>query len=388
MDVRLLTYNDSVSHLLDYVGGATDEVNLRRARRAVTIAYSEVTGVRQWSYYHRLGKIDTVASYSTGTITYTHSTLTVTLASGTWPSWAALGTILIDGLTYDVASRTSASVIVLSVNNNPGANVAALTAYTLFQDTYQLPADFVSLQDMVNTSNASRIHFVPAKDWGNIHRQVRNPGQPTRYTIMPSPKYHGVLVARFHQPPSAVLRLDFSYRRTPRPLIWENYHTGTVTLTSASTTVTGTGTSWTSAMIGAVIRFSTDATNLPTAPVGGPGGEPAILERLVTDVASTTSLTIDAVPGQNLTGVLYTISDPCDLEQGAMLNYFLRECERQMRIQCRLATGPEEAQALQTSAMSAFERDARSTEATWQGSGPGYGIDVRDMAPLTPTEET
>jgi len=370
---RLITFRDCVEHLLDYTGGGTDEINLRRARRAVLNAYREVSNARPWHYYFRLGKINTVASYSTGTVAYDHTggsnERELTLTSGTWPDWAGLGTVLVDNVPYDVAARVSATVLTLSVNNNPGADVAAGTSYQIFQDTYQLPGDFKSCGEMVNSTTAGTIPYIQPDEWPGLHRSLRAPAMPSHFTITSDPRYHGVLAVRFGPPPSSTWRYDFVYRRKPRDLVTENYSTGTVTVNSASTTVTGTGTAWTTAMEGAVIRFSGDGTNLPTSPAGGPGGEPAVVERIITDVASATSLTIDAVPGQTLTAVKYLISDPIDIEMESMQNYLLRECERQVRIGTKYQPTAFEEELHKLAMMQAFEADNRATEPRWSGSG-------------------
>jgi hypothetical protein len=91
----------------------------------------------RWSFMDPVTTLSTVEPYDTGTVTIVAGT--ATLAGGTWPSWAASGDLVVDGVPYSVASRTSNSVIVL---DDTSATAAALTEYSLQQQAYDLPDDF------------------------------------------------------------------------------------------------------------------------------------------------------------------------------------------------------------------------------------------------------
>ena len=86
--VNLFTYKDGVDHVLDFLGAAVSNEAKRDAKRAILAAYREFCAVRRWTYFMAQGRLVTVAPYSTGTITYTHTGGTyerqVTLATGTW----------------------------------------------------------------------------------------------------------------------------------------------------------------------------------------------------------------------------------------------------------------------------------------------------------------
>lgn len=91
-----------------------------------------------WSFLQpTLASIEVHAAYETGTVAV--STKTVTLTSGTWPTWAAKGELYVDGGWYTVASRTSNTVIVLDYS---AGTIAAGTEYSLVQREYALPDDF------------------------------------------------------------------------------------------------------------------------------------------------------------------------------------------------------------------------------------------------------
>ena len=288
---------------------------------------------------------------------------------------AQYGTILIANIPYDVSTRVSNSVITLTEANNPGADVAALTTYQLYQDTYTLPAGFQNCNEMINFSNMTHTQYVDPAGWLELHRILRVPGTPRSWTVQPSPKFQGVLCAKFFPPPDQAYRYDFVFRKRPRNLVISLYNSGTATCTSASTTVTGTGT-WTSAMVGSVIRFSSSTRDAVT---GLSGENPYILERVITAFTSATNITIDAVPGMDLTGVKYSISDPVDIEAGAMLTYLQRECEKQMRAIKRMPSTPAEEMMYQQAMVQAWGADDRARERKASGDYPWTGYNLRDV---------
>lgn len=384
-NVRLTTFHDLTEHLLDYLscgagGAAAGGAELRVCKRAVLAAYREVAHSHQWAYYYQRGRLTTSAHYNTGTITFDFtggaSERLVTLASGTWPTWAASGTLLISGVRYEVSSRLSSTTLQLSVNSNPGEDVAAGTEYDLYKDTYTLPGDFITCGEMVNVSNPSSLAYTDPSEWNKKFRIVQGPSTPHYWTITNDPRYFGVLAIRFYPPPDDDYQIDFMYHRRPRDLLVELYDTGTVSTTNGSTTLTGTGTTFTSSMVGCVIRFSTNSTDAPTGPTGD---NPATLERVITSYTSATSLTLDSDPGVSLSGVKYTISDPVDLQEGALLTYLLRECERQLRIVKRMEPTAYEEQLYQQAKIAAMEADPRSTELRHQSPPWFYQIPLRDL---------
>lgn len=374
--LRLTTYNDLTTHVIDYFGAAVDERNLRYARRAVQMAYYDVANSKTWAYYFKNGTITTVGAYNTGTIAYDNTAKTVTLSGGSWPSWAALGTILINNVPYDVATRTSATVLTLGAAN-PGADVTAGASYTIYQDAYQFPVDFLNTDEMVNFSNPMIMSYLGEAGWLALHRVMRTAAVPTSWCIFPSHKSHGILEMRVYPFPDTAYRLDFIYQRRPRPLTIDSYDVGSASITVlGSATLTGTGTSWNDCMVGSVLRLSSSRTEAVT---GAAGDNPPVLERVITAVASATSLTLDAVADTTYTNVKYSISDPVDIEQGAMLTYLLRECEYQARAIKRMDTTAEEQRRYTLAQHQAWEADNRSRERKAEGQSNWYPMRLRDM---------
>ena len=137
----------------------------------------------------------------------------------------------------------------------------------------------------------------------------------------------------FGPPPSSARTYDFMAEVSPRPLKVEKYAEGTIATTSGSATVTGTSTEFSDAHVGCVIRISDNGISEPTSLVGGIDPEPDGSDRpyqyqhIIKSVESTTSLTLESTVAGTLSGVKFVISDPLDIEPGAMFTYFQRLCE-------------------------------------------------------------
>lgn len=372
------TYHDAVQNVLDYYNADPSAEAERYARNAVLAAYREVPNTKRWSYYLTRGRLNTVASYTTGTVVFDltggANERQLTLTTGTWPSWAALGTVRISNVEYDVASRISDSIVTLSELSTPPADIAS-SSYTLYRDTYPMPTDFVAAGELVALGHGPLKYHHP-DDWVKAQRSAAGPGQPYFYTFKSDPNYFGAIAVSFFPGPDAAYEIDYIYQRHPRTITTLDYNTGTATTSAASATVTGSGTAWASSMVGTVIRFSEDALNTPT----GPGGlSPSIVERVVSAVGSATSLTLDAVAGATLSGVRYRMSDPIDIEAGAMLSFFQRECERQGRLARRMESTKDEMFAYTEARALALEGDARDFSRRAVGDPYAYRQRLADM---------
>lgn len=94
----------------------------------------------RWSFLLVKSTLLTVAPYETGTVTIVDGV--VTLASGTFPSWAAQGELVVDGGVYAVNTRDSGTQVTL---HDTSLDVDAGTTYSLVRVAYDLPDDFAGL---------------------------------------------------------------------------------------------------------------------------------------------------------------------------------------------------------------------------------------------------
>lgn len=128
----------------------------------IEMGLRDVYGAYDWSFLHSRQPVTTVAPYTTGTITV--SSGVVTLAGGTWPSWAAVGVlkVTISGVIYyyRVSSRDSDSQITLE---DTSVDVAAGTSYSLGCPEYDLPAAYDGLESKLTFEPEASDQYPPIK---------------------------------------------------------------------------------------------------------------------------------------------------------------------------------------------------------------------------------
>lgn len=331
----LWTFQDVIEHLADGHDVTRTGKNQRDARRAVLQAYRELPQKHSWNYYQRQRLLQTSAVYSTGTIAVdvtggAHERM-VTLSDGTWPTWAALGRLIIDGVHYEVKSRESSTIITLEPNSYPTSDVASGTAYQIYQSGYLLPADFKRLLRLWDVDgNYEIIQSLPQSQHLGLVSYDDTPGDPRHCTIRGQSDYYGRMFLQFGPPPSSERTYEMFYEATPQPLTLDYYSTGTVTLTADSATVTGNGTTFPVDAItaGTILRVSSSAT-APTSIHGNLSGvdNPFSEQYVVKSRDSATQLTLESAATVSRTTVAYTLSSPIDIEPNAMYTAFLNMAE-------------------------------------------------------------
>lgn len=328
MRTPLETYHDVLDFLLRRQNAGVDERQKLLAQEAILSAYQELPLFRNWKYYYSRGRVTTDAAYDTGSIEYDHSggssERLLTLTDGVWPTNAARGRILINNYEYSIATRIDDTTATLSVNSNPGADVAAGTSYKWWRDIYPMPLDFRSADKIIDHNNLwEPAKLSPGKVLNNRSNRQRA-SEPYLYDFIADPDYVGAMALFLEPPPDAAYNFDFIYQRSPMPMRTMDYSTGTVTV--SSTTVTGVGTNWNSDMVGSLIRLP--HSGVDQVPTGLAGKYPYAEQRIITAVASTTSLTIDAVlSGTYTSATKYRISDYIDLDYHVMREAFRKLCE-------------------------------------------------------------
>lgn len=125
---------------LSYSSGDWSAQELIDIDRSIDKGYADFLGAHDWSFLKKFATITTTTPYSTGTITLTQSDATVTLAVGTWPAWAAQGSLYYNGREYGVSSRTDDADIELDADWTDDTVSGA--SYELRRTAYDLPDDF------------------------------------------------------------------------------------------------------------------------------------------------------------------------------------------------------------------------------------------------------
>lgn len=129
-------YADILREIARYMGvSSTDEATL--CGDILKAGQRKFFNAHDWKFLRPTTTLTTVARYGTGTVEVTLGV--VTLTGGTFPSWAANGELILDGVTYTVATRDSGTQLTL---DDLTADADALTTYELAQAVYDLPDAF------------------------------------------------------------------------------------------------------------------------------------------------------------------------------------------------------------------------------------------------------
>ena len=127
-------------------------------------------GRHRWSFLWPESSLPLSKPQTSSTVTIDSGV--VTIAAGTWPSWAAQGELTpTNGDTYAVASRDSDTQLTL---DDTSVDEDALTGYSLGRAEYDMPSDFGGLQGDMTYRPGSNTGYDPIKftSW-NLVRRLR-----------------------------------------------------------------------------------------------------------------------------------------------------------------------------------------------------------------------
>ncbi len=154
----------------------------------------------EWRFLKPTVTLETVGSYSTGTIAITLAGTTVTLTTGVWPSWTAThGALVVDNTEYTIDTRTDDTHLELSSAWTEDTETAA--EYTLRHDgNYDLPDDFGGIEgDLTHapTENKPNIDIIGEGRLRSLRRGRTIRTYPAHAAIRPKETHAGTDGQRF-----------------------------------------------------------------------------------------------------------------------------------------------------------------------------------------------
>jgi hypothetical protein len=312
------TAYDLVERLLDFVGADADDKNYRATRRAALDAMREYATIHRWTSLRQFGRLAINGAYSgngVGTVQYQGSSGTyanqITLTGDSFPSWAASGYIRI-GVVVAKVDRLVSSTILTLKDPMFVVDMPAGQAFTLYQDTYTLPSDFVFTNDAMAETTWGTLSYMTYEQWGGRVRFGQGISTPRFWTIAGSPDFPGRLAMLLYPSPDASGTLDYMYYRRPRQVVNFDINTGTVSVSTGNANLATFSTPVLNAsMKGSILRMAADATGPPT---GLDGLEVYAYEGSIVSVISPTQAMMDSPGPATPTGVSFRISDPIDIQ--------------------------------------------------------------------------
>lgn len=308
-----LTFFDQVESLIVSSYGGPQDAEQRDIRTAIHRAYDELTTIRDWAYYHVQGRVVLQGTYSTGTVEMP-GTGEVFGTGTTWSGVTGLAaypqhfTLRVADRNYQLLTYADDGEVTVA---SDGLSVAAGSSYTLFRSIYPLPSDFRNLDEPSDEYNWWAGLYVTPDQAMKLERVSNSSGEPYHWTIIKDPHSNGWAI-KIVGYPTRQETLDFTYRRTARPIRYSGHEAalrqGTIARTGQ--TVTGSGTAFTIAMVGSVLRVG-DTTNSP-----GPieSLTPWVSEAKIAGYLGGTSISTD-ITGSISATTKYLITDPIDIPQ-------------------------------------------------------------------------
>ena len=180
----------------------------------------------RWNFFRPITTLTTSAPYSTGTVTVVDGV--VTLASGTFPTWAAAGVFVYSNNVYEINTRDSGTQITLV---DLPLDVSAGASYEVNQQDYDLDDDFGYVNgDLTYAPELSWPPIKPTND-SDIRRMRQLSSQTDRplwYAVRP--KAATLTTGQrfemlFYPTPDEALRITFPYQPLPGKLTSTNIYT-------------------------------------------------------------------------------------------------------------------------------------------------------------------
>lgn len=309
-----VTAYDLTERLQDFVGADPDSKNYRTVRRSILDALREFATSHPWTYLRSYGRITLCGDQTDGTVEFDLTGGTyerqLTLTDATWPSWAAAGSVRIGDVVAKVDARVSDTVLTLK---SPCfiADIES-TTYTLYRDSYTLPADYVASDNALAETSWGSLCYVPYNKFVSRARYQEEIGEPRWWTLAGDPDVPGRLAMYVYPAPDTDGTLDFMYYRKPRDVRVFDLTTGTVTVELGNPTLaTFSNAVLTAEMAGSVLRLAGDASEPPD---GRDGVNPYLFEANIVTVLSTTTCQLDTSVTRDFDAVAYRVSDPIDAE--------------------------------------------------------------------------
>lgn len=369
---RLLTAQDAFEYAEGVVSGHGTSFDQTAYRWAIHNAYTELGSKVGWSFLNKQFRIFINAAKDDGTVTYDHTggayerLVTLSGTGATFPDWAEDATIRLDGLPCRIEEVKSSTTATLDANMNPGADVAAGSSYRIYRSYYALPNDFRRLVSLRAETVGWQLSERTYDEIMALDRDYNETGTPTYFCIRGVEDLYGQMGLFLHPDSDSDASLDGIYERIPREIRYFGFnqnvdYAGTISATAGSATITGSGTAFSTLMIGSILRISSSAVK----PGGLQSANPFVEQHSIVGVGGPTSLTLDTEVSTNRSAVKYVIVDPIDID--ASLHRAYLACVVKQLALDRGWKDSEMLVALYEDAVDQAKSANHSTERKWAG---------------------
>lgn len=335
---KLWTFQDAVEQTLDRFDVPTDERSLRQLKLCVKEVNRDLCEWHDWQFYMTTHIFRTVAPIDE-TVSYDASTRQATIDSGTWPSWALYGFLVINGTSPQVTAVNDAGTILTLDETAPTSNLATGTAARIARDSFELPTnsrknfDLLNIQDqsspwIVNYAPEGFVQFIDRAWWWRYTQT--NAGlplpyfdAPTYWTVGRDTRYDSGYSIRFAHIPNTAYPYSFSYFRGPRELRY--YKEKAIVDVSSNVVTFDSDFDLRDDMDGSIVRISANGdepTSIWGSPIHDIEDNPFLYQRVLTNIDTGANTAELEGGGDDVTAACAVVSDPLDIDYEVMTTMF------------------------------------------------------------------
>lgn len=222
---QLTDFSDLYTDLQNRVRAQTGvTATENQAKRYINIALHDMhIGFEyKFPWAERSARLLTQPEYTTGTVTATKGSTTITGSSTAWNTandfsvnnMRANGKIRIAGSTTPYVISTIASDTSATLTSKFVETTASAVTYVYYEDEYDLASDFLRPVDMQQFSDQMSIELIGRTEFRRRYPVNSTTGRPTVATLIdsaPSGNTTPVRRVRFFKPPSSALSIPYTY---------------------------------------------------------------------------------------------------------------------------------------------------------------------------------
>jgi len=198
-----VSYSDLLERIGHYLFGirsgySTDQTD--DIEECMKDGLRDVYSANDWSFFKPNKYITTTAPYDTGTVTIASGV--VTLAVGTFPSWAAVGLLKVGEEYYEIDTRDGTNQITLE---DTSVDADAGTSYELSRLEYDLPTGFESIENRLSYQPGQSDFYPPIERRNDDYLREKQQDDP--YTDRPL--YFSIRTVEFDPTVGSRRRISF-----------------------------------------------------------------------------------------------------------------------------------------------------------------------------------
>lgn len=208
--------SDLITFLRNNYFEKLDTITTNRINRNIENGLRRVSRQRDWSFLETTKKINAIAPYSTGTVSVSHGSASVTGSGTVFPSDSVGAYIEFNGEDgwYEITVRggDTSLTILDNYSNTGGSNLSGVT-YNIVYPLYSLPANFRRKAGLFDPGRRRWLRYADSTALWWVHAGRTGTAQPEAYGFTPLRHDPNISRLLLYPAPSAVENYELVYWR-------------------------------------------------------------------------------------------------------------------------------------------------------------------------------